>query len=1188
MKIIVNEEINYLIKKTKEIVLEEVEKIKNNTSSFDRAILIVPDNLREETEKEMNLLFPSGVISFEVLSLNMLTNRILKESKFKEKVLIDSFTRNIIIRDIIIELKKEKKLHIFNDELESEIIANEILLLIQNNVKATELEKYISSIKENIKKDIDDLCINKLKDICNIYIKYLEKIEELNQTFVKENVLLDIFKKEISKKDYFRKALVIFLGFAELNKLDVFKIGSIVKNAKESIYMLNSFEEKNEDNKKYNANIFKLNEKILNDIVSENNIKIEYEKDYLKENTKDIFMHILDNFRGKRKSCQLEKNIKVEGSKTSNYILNEENSKLSVLNFMCATDEIERVAQDILEKIRNGYTYNDIKVITECDSNYIEKIYEIFESYGLNVKKETTKRIMNTYIMKYIVYSLKIIDKKESLDILSFIKLGFLDLNIKEINVLENYVKYWNINGELWSKDFPELVKGENILQKKVINYIKNLENVFLCENETDISIIKLNIKQFAKSIYTIIEKNKILGKQKEIEGEQYKVLDIFDKYLARLNDIYSDRKFSISEFISILETSFKNKNINICKDEKDLQGIVINKIDDIFYSKNFIYFLGADDILVPYIKNEQSVFTDEEIKILNSKIRKTRNEKEEKLIQAEYNIYKVFSCIKKELFFSSHKKSLNNEEKNESIYFKKLENITDKFINNMKLTEIDKAGDIKEDENCVYLEYLSSEELEKRIKSKKYDYSINESYLNLKEIAKEELSSILRDKRSINDDFKNRLDEDILAMLSLDKELKDFEKAIFFENKEENINKVILDELNNDKSLSISKLEAYAKCPFMYYVKYYINPKEIKENIVQNIDTGIFIHEFFEVFVQTLKKDYTQKQLFENLPNKHFIDILKDDLFTEIEDFNKYKNKVNILVNDIFSKLLKKDEYKIFLSNNKNVILTDNLISLIKKSVLYFLETIRLSNFELFKEEFEFSSNMNEYIDFEKNKNVILKGKIDRIDIIRKENKNYFRIIDYKSSKHEINFIDLFNGINMQMPIYSLALEHELNKENNTKNIASGLYYFAVNDVKIKGENKRRDNVELLNEISKKRKMTGLILDEQTINDNDITAILMGKSLLVPLEIKKDGTFSSRTRYLSDEKKEEFNNLLKETISYFVNEMEKGDISIKPYKTTLNRVPCDYCKYKDICSIDTDNRNYYRKSRKIFNFSIK
>ena len=52
--------------------------------------------------------------------------------------------------------------------------------------------------------------------------------------------------------------------------------------------------------------------------------------------------------------------------------------------------------------------------------------------------------------------------------------------------------------------------------------------------------------------------------------------------------------------------------------------------------------------------------------------------------------------------------------------------------------------------------------------------------------------------------------------------------------------------------------------------------------------------------------------------------------------------------------------------------------------------------------------------------------GKIDRIDIAKIDDKNYVRIIDYKSSNKEIKLSNVYYGAQLQLLTYADAVTND------------------------------------------------------------------------------------------------------------------------------------------------------------------
>ena len=259
-----------------------------------------------------------------------------------------------------------------------------------------------------------------------------------------------------------------------------------------------------------------------------------------------------------------------------------------------------------------------------------------------------------------------------------------------------------------------------------------------------------------------------------------------------------------------------------------------------------------------------------------------------------------------------------------------------------------------------------------------------------------------------------------------------------------------------------------------------------------------------------------------------------------------------------------------IFNSTPKYIVLTNRLKKVIKKSIKYIVDTIKLSDFNICGNEIEFGNNKTYppiTLKLENNQNVEIIGKIDRMDIAENEDGKYIRIIDYKSSVKNIDLNEVMAGIQIQLLTYLDAITKEQNAN------PAGILYFNLIEPIIKAKNRNLTDEELENEIRNNFRMNGLILGDVKVVQMMDKTLTSGKSNIVPAYIDKSGNISTTKSSTIDSV--QFKKLQKQIhkiLQQISTEILEGEIAPNPvYISKKKATPCQYCNYKSICGFNPE-----------------
>ena len=204
------------------------------------------------------------------------------------------------------------------------------------------------------------------------------------------------------------------------------------------------------------------------------------------------------------------------------------------------------------------------------------------------------------------------------------------------------------------------------------------------------------------------------------------------------------------------------------------------------------------------------------------------------------------------------------------------------------------------------------------------------------------------------------------------------------------------------------------------------------------------------------------------------------------------------------------------------------------------------------------------------------IEGKIDRVDAACKDGRNYALILDYKTSQSSIDFSMLSAGLDLQLPIYLLAVR------NRTIGGYGGLVPLGAFYFRIQASPRSTDLGGIEKEAGKiKRKPKGFFNGEffKLIDGKTETGHSPFYSFRITQKEKQFGVYETSSLLTE----EHFSGLLsfaENKIKEFGGRIISGAIDVNPYKYG-KRIACTYCPYKPLCRFDWQI-NDYAQVRKI------
>ena len=961
----------------------------------------------------------------------------------------------------------------------------------------------ISDLKKELNNIEDNYLKLKLQDMILIYEKFNLNIEN---KYIDETDLLTNLAQNIDKVDLFKNANIYideFVGYTK-QELEIIKKLLGISNKVTITFCIDNLDL----NTNPDTDIFYTNKITLNKILR-----------LLKKDEKIETVNLDKIYRFKNKEL-----IHIE-----NYLFNNKTKKyeekIENINLFLAKNkysEIENMAYNISNLVKKEkYKFNEIAVITKNVNSYSALIKAIFSKYEIPVFIDEKKDLNQNILIRYILSIIEIINKNYSYEtIFNYLKINLIDVEEEDIFKLEKYCMKYGIKNNKFKKDFiygineknKEEINYLNEIRKKIINPLINLENKInkkqKIENlvkEIYLFLIEQNIENKLNKKINNLEKNNFFELASEYKISYEIIINIFDEII----NIFNGEEITLDNFYKIFKIGLKNSGLGKIPSNQD--GIIVGDTERSRTHKvKAIFVLGLNDGVFPSINKDEGFFNDTDRMILKEHEIEMAKGTIENLYDDKFNIYKAFTTAEEKIFLSYCQTDTDGNSLRPSNLILKIKKI---FIN------LKEKSDILENNKNIINEKSTYENLisninnlnEKNIKEK------NKLFLFYKYFKENEKYKII---------LKNNL--------NYIKNLKMPEKI-----KKENIQKLYGNKLNT----SISKLETYKSCPYEYFLQYSLKLKEREQLKINNIDTGSFMHEVLNSFFEELNKEKI------NIKN--------------INDETQEK-----IINKIIDEKLQNSKNYIFIATEKYKLLVKRLKRIILKALKYIILSIKTSDFNIEGTEVEFSEKNGKYkpiiIELENEKKIEIIGKIDRIDIAKDENNKFIRIIDYKSSIKDIDYTNIYAGLQLQLITY---LDAVCKIEDF---VPAGILYFNLLEQMI-NSNKKLNEEEIEEKIKSNFKMKGLILADVKVakmQDNNLTPSTSSK--IIPAYIDKQGNLSPKKSSIAT--KEEFEKLQKyvnNTIKEIAKEILNGNIELKPYYKN-KKTPCEYCSYKNICEFNS------------------
>lgn len=805
-----------------------------------------------------------------------------------------------------------------------------------------------------------------------------------------------------------------------------------------------------------------------------------------------------------------------------------QNGGIKIVSCSNPLAEVIFAARTIRQYARQGGRYRDVAVIMRNLDDYNELIRRIFYNYEIPFFLDRRESVSHHPVAELIRYALRIVAynwKRE--DLFGALKIGFAPASDSEIDWLENEAiangwsgKFWQLPLQLDSSDEANELQQIDRLMNRVVEPLIRFEK-YLTENATG-GILKPSAKQISNAIKELFVDWRVEERLEEWREELIK-----SKFCPHLPPAMHQTVIEeLNGLLENFELAFADEKRDLTEwiqiIESGLSGLTVGVIPP---SLDQVLIGAIDRSRNPELKLVIVIGLNEGIFPKTPKFSPILNETERSIL-ADENIYNGLSpqmLLALEWYYgyiacTRASKYLILTYPAADWYNKSLN--PSPFITHIqKLFPGAKTEYFSGIPNWLYSEHPN--ELSGMLAGGKLSY----------------LSGFLPSIEPLINQYSQRCNI----------------------NGSQNVPAQITELLFGDSLwTSVSALEDYANCPFKYFVRYVLRAEERIKYEVDPRHIGAFQHLVLERFHRSIVYE-----------NKQWRDLSPDEAAERISG--------------IADQIMQEYNNKLFLANPANLFQAKVLARKLKDFIKVNVEWLNKSyKFDPTFVEIGFGLDGSILppikIEIDDKHQMLITGRIDRIDIFFKDNQSLpCVVIDYKSGAKNIDPLLLANGVQLQLPLYLLLLrqiERFDALDKNRKIIPVGVFY-----ANLRGEFKSvKSRNELFAEPQKAFRLAYQyhgrfnaaylhLLDSRPDGEN---------SGQFNYKLTKDGGIYFNCVEPMDSKNFED---IAEHIRNFVLDYGKriygGDFSIDPWKKKNGDSACDNCLYSSICRIDFLNHKW-------------
>ena len=784
--------------------------------------------------------------------------------------------------------------------------------------------------------------------------------------------------------------------------------------------------------------------------------------------------------------------------------------ELTMLKANSPYSEVEWTAAEILRLVREeGYRFRDIAVCARSLEGCGSLVETIFARYGVPVFLSRMSDILQKPILALITSALEAASGGYRYDdVFRYLKTGLTGLSAEDVDLLENYVLKWSLEGSAWTgaRDWANHPRGYGLPFSEVDRALLARLNTLRRQVAQPLEGLRKNPDKTGRgqaiALYTFLEAagvpERLAQRTEELNrrgqaalAEEYAQLwEILCGGLEQCAQILGDAPMELDEFSKLFALVLSQYDVGSIP--VSLDRVNVGDMPRLAHRAcPVVFLLGADDGAIPAAAPSPGLLNDDDRSLLASYGLELAPRLSDKLYREMTIVYETCALPQRRFYVSWAAAGPDGEERRPSFLQSKL---------NFLFPQARRVEEGRLDGSFRLAAPRPALELAGRFPQAGAALRALPEYAPLVE----------RMERAA------RMERGRLTRPAVD--------ALY----------------GRRVPMSASRMDKYKSCHFSYFMQYGLKAEPRRAAGFQAPEYGTFVHYVLE-------------------------HVLQDETCRGTADKKAVEGRIKAIMEDYIREELGGLENK----TPRFVYLFQRLVRPVTQVVRNVLDELAHSQFQPIDFELGFGTGdglppVELTVD---GVTVSVSGFVDRVDGWVHDGRLYLRVVDYKTGRKSFDLTEIWNGLGLQMLLYLFTLEEKGAERYGRETVPAGVLYLPAREAVVQGS-RSMDEVQRRREADAELKRRGLVLDDPEVVEAMEPLGPEGARFL-PLRVSARTGAISGDALVSAERLGRLKIHTQRILEEIGRELAAGSIAADPFWRGPEKNACLYCDYAAACHFE-------------------